>query len=133
MPMAHSVKNKKFQNSVLQSKLIVAVLDLNRYVQQNILISWVEMKKKNSMQNNHLLKILAVALVIWIRHKLSLTTLIVKKVFVISLLYPIIYPIIYIIPYYISYYQEHPKNLAQNCWQKNWIHLWLGYRILRDL
>ena len=46
MPMAHSVKNKKFQNSVLQSKLIVAVLDLNSYAQQNILISWVEMKKK---------------------------------------------------------------------------------------
>ena len=39
IPMAHSITNKKFQNSILQSKLIVAVLDLNSYVQQNIMIS----------------------------------------------------------------------------------------------
>ena len=46
IPMAHSITNKKFQNSILQSKLIVAVLDLNSYVQQNIMISWAEMKKQ---------------------------------------------------------------------------------------
>ena len=95
--MAHSVKNKKSQNSILQ----VAVLDLNSYVQQNILISWDE--KANSMQNNHLLKILVVTLVIWIRHKMSLTTLIVKKSLLyhscilsytlLYILYPVIYPI----------------------------------------
>ena len=128
--MAHSVKNKKFQNSILQSKLIVAVLDLNSYVQQNIMISWVEMK--NQIQCKTTIAENISCRFIWIRHKLSLTTLIVKK----SLLHHsciLLYTLVYVIPCYIPYYQEYPKNLAQNCWQKNWIHLWLGHRILRDL
>ena len=46
IPVAHSVKNKKFEDLTLQKKIDNGILDLNSSVQHKILISLVKLKKQ---------------------------------------------------------------------------------------